>query len=359
MEMGKKHLKSQNKWMKKVQSVFEETQPKSRRGLGGGEDSPNITETTSALPPPVSSSANPKDLAQRYQSIRLFQSMVETQKSEDEKILARQSFGPYKALELLQFFDLYQLMTKRVPTAHDILLTASSKEEEVGNGLITAGVGTTDPGAGGYGAILLHEFLKHKYLRSRPQLKTIFEKNLIISQYPTPGGGVGSSSGGVAATGVPLPTQHHGHILITLQRIIQQMCPLMTPNDRRDCLRYFSLVTVERQKQQEEQQASYAAKFMTPKQLKQLRAIFSYFDLDQNGTVNRTEIKRAMKRDYLRSDSNHRMGGDDGLKGSDQLIETGVDDASIESMVEEADADGNNELDFEEFVKLFGATFQT
>lgn len=144
-----------------------------------------------------------------------------------------------------------------------------------------------------------------------------------------------------------------GGIFITLQRILQQIYPLMTTTDRKELIKYFHLVNLKIMQENQNNQSSKPINY-TPKQLKQLKQIFDFFDIDKSGTVDRHEIKLILNRDIVQVESKNT-----GLKGSDQLQESGVDDASIESMVDEADSDKNNELDFDEFVKLFGASFQT
>ena len=299
LNMGKKHLRAESNWVRKVKMELRGSRQK-------------LTKPNSVSAPVEGRAVHRPN--RRETSIRLFQSMVENQKSEEERLRGRQYFGPYKSGELLQFFEVYVSLPKRQLDGTEVLLTATNKPEEADD---------TRDGTGG--CVSLHDLLKHKYVRSRPHFKASLEKDLLSKV------SAGASSG----------------LFMTLQRILVQMCPLMTTKDRLDCITFFGIsksdLLVE-----ESREVVYNAK-----QLKQLRRIFNYFDANNNGTVDREEIRLAVNRDAIRG-----MSGLDNLRGSDVAVETGVDEASIESMMDEGDEDNNNELDFDEFVKLFGSMYQ-
>ena len=240
---------------------------------------------------------------------------METQKSEEERLRGRQYFGPYKSGELLQIFDLYLQLPKPKLKGTEVVLTATNKSDE-----------SEENRDGTGGCVALHDLLKHKYVRSRPHFKAALEKSL-LSKVSV------SASGGV---------------FMTLQRILVQMCPLMTTADRNDCMSYFAISKAELEAGGEPGEVVY-----TKKQLKQLRQIFDFFDEDNSGTVDKEEIRKAVNRDIIKS-----VSASDNLRGGDAVMESGLEEASIESLIDEGDEDNNNELDFDEFVKLFGAMYQ-
>jgi WD40 repeat protein len=300
LDVGKTHLRAESNWVRKVKAEL--------------TGSRNVKKAAAA--PVVEISKYQHRPNRRETSIRLFRSMVETQKSEEERLKGRQYFGPYKTFELVQFFDVYLTIPKKQLTGTEVILTATNKPDEAEE---------TRDGTGG--CVSLHDLLRHKYVRSRPHFKAALEKNLL------------SRVGATAANTC---------IYMTLQRILVQMCPLMTTSDRKDCIQYFAICKSGLQVNEESEEVYYTAK-----QMKQLRQIFEFFDTDKSGTVDRAEIRRAVNRDSIKA-----VSASDNLRGSDTAIATGMDEASLQSMMDEGDVDNNDELDFDEFVKLFGSMYQ-
>ncbi len=121
------------------------------------------------------------------------------------------------------------------------------------------------------------------------------------------------------------------------------MCPLMTSTDRKDCLKFFSL--------QKAPVVEETAAVYSEGQLNIMKQIFDFFDADHSGTVDRKEIKHAMK------DTKPKFNSQESLRGSGIADSVGVTDGAIDNIVDEGDADGNDGLDFEEFVSTFGDFF--
>lgn len=246
--------------------------------------------------------------------IKLF-SLFSDKRAEEERILARQSFGPYKTPELLQFFDVFKSLPKRDPDTNEVIAN-----EVVVSDSESSSMKTADPAGDVSGYIVLQELIQHQYIKRRPHFRASLEKYL-------------SKMADKA-------------IHMNINKILLHMCPLMTATDRKDCIKFFSY-----QKTEEVDEVSVQ---FSPTQLFQFRQIFDYFDTDNSGTVDREEIKRALAKSSKQKQPNK----DSQLKGDTMNIEAEVTADSIDFIVEEADQDGNDELDFDEFVKMFGDMFQ-
>ena len=125
-----------------------------------------------------------------------------------EMLLARKSFCPYVATELVQVLELFNFFPKQNPGQEDMVrMAGNNAAEEMGDGL------TTNPV---YGCIDLADLVKHRWMRNRPHFKSFLDKTILIKR----------------------PNMSAG-LFITLDRIILLICPLISVKDRRDLSEYF------------------------------------------------------------------------------------------------------------------------
>ncbi|GMI53395.1 hypothetical protein ScalyP_jg9033, partial [Parmales sp. scaly parma] len=94
---------------------------------------------------------------------------------------------------------------------------------------------------------------------------------------------------------------------------------------------------------------------ITNEKLEQLQELFELYDADGNGTVSVEEIKSALLANKeLYNQSKAKMGG----RTSPTMFEDGaMDDGDMDRIIAEVDDNGNGELDFEEFCKMFKDLF--
>ena len=218
----------------------------------------------------------------------------DAQQKKEAFLLARKSFGSYITTELLQVFEVFKSFPKQIPGPEDTVLMAGTNErEEMGDGL------TTNPV---YGCIDLADLVKHRFMRNRPHFKSFLEK-LLIMQRPNMSAGM----------------------FITLNRIILQICPLISRKDRRDLSEYFKVYRTAEQLQKAGDKA------FDPMHEQQLRKVFNFFDRDNSGTIDANEIRETLDKTY-----NLRMKDHNELVGCEEEAEHNIDDASISTILTEA-----------------------
>jgi len=279
-------------------------------------------------------SAQKKNIAETIGSLDDIKNAVDTttikikesyqqQQQREEQLLARKSFGPYISSELLQVFDLFKRLPKHTPGLEDTLLLAgNSRAEEMGDGY------TDNPI---YGCVDLAELVKHRWMRGRPHFKSFLDKVAIMKR-----------------------ANINGKIYITLNRIILQICPLLTPKDRKELSDFFRVY------REDDTLRGAPAKQFTGQQRKQLRKIFDFFDLDKSGTIDREEIRAALDRTCEgRVNAGAALVGQEVLQDQEQSI----DDESLGSLLSEAanrkddESVDSIEMDFPAFLQFFGQMF--
>eukprot|EP00661_Eupelagonemidae_sp_cell13_P000954 gene954-2986_t len=178
----------------------------------------------------------------------------QVQMRREEQLLERKSFGPYVTSELVQVFELFKSFPKQNPTPADtVLMAGNAPEKEMGNGL------TTNPA---YGCIDLADLVKHRWMRNRPHFKSFLDKVVLINR----------------------PDMSAG-LFITLNRIIMQICPLLTPKDRGELAEFFKVYRGPEATKEVTISSSHRA---------QLKKIFDLFDVNNSGTIDGPEIRTVL-----------------------------------------------------------------
>ena len=251
----------------------------------------------------------------------------------EQKLLARKTFGPYQASELLNFFNAFESFT--VKQESNVVI----HEDDIEEG---ASIAPIDPTPTQENYILkselmmikLQPLLSHSYLRMRPQFKAELDR--------------------VLATKCSDGTLAH-NVVISFYDALAEMCPYLTLPDRKNCIRYCFLKT-----KKEATITVIKAKELSVEDMQQLRAMFNFFDKDRSGDVNREEILAALEttsknKKQFNSISTDEEGGGGGGKhgGGGGGLGSMINEEMIIDMMKSVDSDGNADLDFDEFVKLF------
>lgn len=252
-----------------------------------------------------------------------------TKEQADKKLLAKKTFGPYQAQELLNFFLAFESLAPK-EEVKDIVINEDELQEE-DEPIAVESI----PAEENYilkselMMIKLQPFLSHTYLRMRPQFRTTLEQVLSAN----------TSDG----------TLPH-NVEISLYDCLREMCPFMSSADIKHCIRYFFLKT-----KKEVAVIINKAKELTDEDMQQLRAMFNFFDKDRSGDVSRDEIIAALetttknkkvKESFDEENTNTQPQGGGGLGSM-------INEEMIIDMMKSVDGDGNAELDFDEFTKLF------
>jgi hypothetical protein len=263
------------KWGQKARELILESGPKQKSIQLAPKKAPCLHEIRRMLTRTSSS------IAETYQE----------QMRREEQLLARKSFGPYVTSELVQVFELFKSFPKQKPTPADtVLMAGKDPEKEMGNGLTTSPV---------YGCIDLVDLVKHRWMRNRPHFKSFLDKVVLISR----------------------PDMSAG-LFITLNRIFVHICPLLSPKDRSDLSEFFKVYRGP--------VASREVNF-SPAHRAQLKKIFDLFDVNHSNTIDGSEIRAVLDGAYLT-----RIVSNDSLVGKEEEVEKSVDDASIGSILSEA-----------------------
>ena len=274
----------------------------------------------------------------------------------DEKVLARTHFGVYEVDELLKFFrtweslPLMNILEEEIedeivepivvktndddddddidwddgpvkPTPTKQIEVPKPKEKR----LLTIPIEKE--------LISLDAILNTNYIRVRPNFKAMLEKfqkrkieNLNIDK---------------------------SRINVTLKECIKEMIPTLNDIDRKALIRYFELNKIrftgpncEIKKERE----------LTVDEIKQLKAMFIFFDSDKSGSVDRNEIRNVLKNTVKNQSikSKSILGDCEGLNELD--AESHALD-SIDTMINSVDTDGDHQLNFDEFCLLFKSIF--
>jgi len=263
------------KWGQRARALLLNSGPKVKAASTGPKKAPCLHEIRRMLTRTSSS------IADTYQE----------QMRREEQLLERKSFGPYVTSELLQVFELFKSFPKQNPTPADtVLMAGNAPEKEMGNGL------TTNPV---YGCIDLADLVKHRWMRNRPHFKSFLDKVVLINR----------------------PDMSAG-LFITLNRIIMQICPLLTPKDRGELAEFFKVYRGPASTKEVTISSSHRA---------QLKKIFDLFDVNHSGTIDGPEVRAVLDSAYLT-----RITADDSLVGKEEDVEKAIDDASIGSILSEA-----------------------
>lgn len=247
----------------------------------------------------------------------------------EQKLLARKTFGPYAAAELLSFFNVFESFAPKAE-ANDIVI----HEDDLKEGESTPIVEST-PQQENYilrselMIIKLQPLLGNSYLRMRPQFKSELDRTLSSK-----------CSDGTLAHNVE----------ISFYDALGEMCPYMSLPDRKNCIRYCFLKS-----KKEVTITVVKAKELTVEDMQQLRAMFNFFDKDRSGDVNRDEILAALETTSKNKKQSSVNTDDDGAAApvSSGLGSMINEDMIIDMMKSVDGEDGDGNLDFDEFVKLF------
>ena len=310
-----------SKWGEKAKELIADNSNKKKKEKVTIQRMPTMQEITTML---VRTSSNISETLQ-------------IEKAKEEKLLSRKTFGPYVTNEMIQIFDLFKLFPKQIPGPADtVLMAGKDPAEEMGDGH------TTNPV---YGCIDLADFVKHHYIRSRPHFKQFLDKLLLIQR----------------------PDMTAG-LFITLNRIVKQICPLMSAKDREDLYEFFKVY-------KGQNDTRILARQFSRSHHNQLKKIFDYFDKDRNGRIDKAEIREVLNKTYqVRVQDNSELIGNEGL-AEQNIKDTAIQDLLVESesvyptkkgkqltrgssnafFEEMGESDDEPTMDFDAFLNMFGA----
>ena len=244
------------------------------------------------------------------------------------KLLARKTFGPYQAAELLNFFNVFESFAPK-EEVKDIVIHEDDLQE--GDEVTPLVAPTPEQNYILKSELMiakLQPLLGHNYLRMRPQFKA--ELDRVMSSKCSDG------------------TLSH-NVEISLYDALGEMCPYLSQADRKNCIRYCFLKS-----KKEVTVTVVKAKELSAEDMQQLRAMFNFFDKDRSGDVSRDEILAALETTSKNKKQHSQFDGDDG--GAPQQpggLGSMINEDMIIDMMKSVDGDGNAELDFDEFVQLF------
>lgn len=107
---------------------------------------------------------------------------------------------------------------------------------------------------------------------------------------------------------------------VEFDELVNLMYPLASEQEKAIMLTWVTPVPVE---------AEADVESLTPDQQREVRAMFSLYDKDRNGTISRDEFHRAMRPRH----------------GSDE-----IDEQMLDAIFDSADADGSGDIDYEEWL---------
>lgn len=296
LAVGRKQLMAEMNWVRKVKQLAKDA-----------DSEPTLTKTTGSS---VASKEKHKlSSLGRQASFTLFgivKDEMAHKQQEEQRILARQSFGPYKASELSELYMIFQSLPKRVPSEDDRTQYSGINVAYTDEGEEIAYIYLTD--------LFEHPFIMERQYY-REQLEKQVKKSIDRNMGP----------------------------YYTISNVLAILCPLMTSTDRKDCMKFFSLHA--------KNEDMGETVDLTDHKVERLRLMFEFFDVDQSGTVDKSEIVQAMNRHM---NVGRRRFSNAMLKGIDHIPEGNVTEEYIDSMIKGADVDKNEQLDFAEFKLLFG-----
>ena len=139
-------------------------------------------------------------------------------------------------------------------------------------------------------------------------------------------------------------------VLASAEDVFRAAFPLLRATEARDCIGAVHLhEKMDREVAlQEEFLAAAAIDRIPPHKLRQLRALFTLYDIDGSGLVSATEIATALQANHKKA-----MNARDFERGIEDDISSVLSLQEIDALVEKFDRDGNRELDENEFILAF------
>ena len=139
-------------------------------------------------------------------------------------------------------------------------------------------------------------------------------------------------------------------VLASAEDVFRAAFPLLRATEARDCIGAVHLhEKMDREVAlQEEFLAAAAIDRIPPHKLRQLRALFTLYDIDGSGLVSATEIATALQANHKKA-----MNARDFERGVEDDISSVLSLQEIDALVEKFDRDGNRELDENEFILAF------
>jgi len=236
-----------------------------------------------------------------------------THKLTQQELLARNSFGPYKASDLLKALLVFMTLPSPPPPDNAVVIPTSDNKREL----------TLDNDKD-QKVVLLADFIMTDFVQSRPHFDQELRKYMK------------KKTGRVGMV----------ELRVVLLDVMTHMCPLMTSTDLHDCMDFLE-VHIRRQKNE---MNMIEEEVLSDEQLSQLRLIFDFFDKQRTGCINRREIMKLME-----SESNKFYAKQQAefLQGGELEEETRIEESSVDKMMSTVELKRQNELDFDEFVTLF------
>lgn len=273
----------------------------------------------------------------------------------DEKLLSRTHFGVYEADELLKFFrtweslPLLNILEEEIEDEIIVPVVVKNDDDDDDEDIDWDDMSAKPPPKPielpkpkekrlltipiEKELISLDAILNTSYIRARPNFKLMLEKLLKrkMENY-----NIDKSS-----------------VNVTLKECIKEMIPTLNDIDRKSLIRYFELnkirFTGPNSSIKEERE-------LTVDEIKQLKAMFIFFDSDKSGTVDRDEIRNVLKNTVKNQNIKAKsiLGDSDGMNELDAESHAM---STIDTMIDSVDNDGDHQLDFNEFCLLFKSIF--
>jgi hypothetical protein len=343
----KKTAEAERRWVRKVRNALGSDISRSANALDFASDSRGpVYVITAALQSFVETNDAEGSAVAEKESAQLveFEAVKKRHEHMKNRVNSKKTFGEYSKKELLRFWKIWMKLDlvrqdgagdddssslgimhfsegdePIVPTPLDTLLQQIRREETALNVMAN------------YDSVLLEEMQAHPFCKSVPSFKSGIEEVVKNS----------------IADNIPVPT-----VRLSLNECVTYMCPFMSASERMDAIRMYSMQPKIVQGEEK------SVKNVQEEDIARMRIMFDYMDADRSGYVDKDEIVAALINDSeaiqeeidKAEEKKFLMGEETEKEPAPAFVWT---EEKIIEMVSAVDADGNLELDFEEFLGLF------
>ena len=343
----KKTAEAERRWVRKVRNALGSGISRSANALDFASDSRGpVYVITAALQSFVETNDAEESVGAKKEHVQLVEYEAVKKKHEHMKsrINIKKTFGEYNKKELLRFWKIWMkldLVRKdgagdddssslgimhfsegdepMVPTPLDTLLQQIRREETALNVMAN------------YDSVLLEDMQAHPFCKSVPSFKSGMEEVVRNS----------------IADNIPVPT-----VRLSLNECVTYLCPFMSASERMEAIRMYSMQPKIVKGEEK------SIKNVQEEDIARMRIMFDYMDADHSGYVDKDEIvaslindSEAIQEEIDKAEEDRFLMGEETEKEPAPAF-VWTEDKIIE-MVSAVDADGNLELDFEEFLGLF------
>jgi len=329
LKIGKKQMQAEMAWVKKVRLSNSESDTKS-----GMKDMSSVkARVPSSL---IVGFAAGKNRDQNQHKLT------------PGELLARNTFGPYKAADILKAVYVFISLGPANDEKDDVevrdTITVKTTNSQVSSKSDTNSYQNqianlalqqqqqqqhlpNTPSAFTSKKVLLADFIQTDFVQSRPHFDQELRKFMKRKT-----GRVGMVE-----------------LRVTIHTIITNMCPLMSPKDLHDCLDYVNYHL----KRQRTEMSVPVVEVLSEEQLSQLKTIFQFFDKGKTGRINRAEITRLIEAESARFYAKQQADFLEGGEMVDEDLNNHEAEDRVNKLFSVVDVKNPNELDFDEFVQLF------